>query len=69
MGAYRQQGAGQWGLTYNPKLDLGRVKMTMSKPAAPVETMKYTLADQGGGKAKLDLAWEKHVSSFGVTVK
>ena len=23
---------GQWGLTYNPKMDLGRVKMTMRKP-------------------------------------
>src|SRR5579883_3405031 len=38
---------GQWGLTYNPKQDLGRVKMTMSKPPSVVEMLKYTLTDQG----------------------
>src|SRR5262249_49534707 len=33
---------GQWGLTYpGPSSDLGRVKMTMSRSAAPVETLKY----------------------------
>src|SRR5207245_564509 len=34
---------GQSGLDYNAKLDLGRVKMTMSKPPALVEKLKYTL--------------------------
>ena len=33
---------GQWGLTYNPKQDLGRVKMTMSAPPAKIESLKYT---------------------------
>jgi hypothetical protein len=60
---------GQSGLTYNDKLDLGRVKMTMSKPAARIETMKFTLTDQGAGKVKLELAWENHVSSVLVSVK
>src|SRR5258706_3081024 len=32
---------GQWGLTYTAAKDLGRVKMTMSKPPAPVEQLKY----------------------------
>lgn len=60
---------GQWGLSYNASRDLGRVKMTMSKPAAPVETLKYTLADQGGNKARLQLEWEKHAGSVILTVK
>jgi hypothetical protein len=59
----------QWGLAYNEAQDLGRVKMTMSKPSAPVETLKYTLSDDGGGKAKLQVAWENHVASVPITVK
>ena len=60
---------GQSGLEYNAKQDLGRVKMTMSKPAAKIETLKYTVADQGGGKVKLQLEWENHVASVPVMVK
>jgi Protein of unknown function (DUF2911) len=60
---------GQWGLTYFAAQDLGRVKMMMSKPPTPVETMKYTLADKGGGKAEMQLAWENHVGAVPVTVK
>lgn len=60
---------GQWGLEYNADQDLGRVKMTMSKPAAPVETLKYTLMDEGGGKAKLQLAWADHIASVPLTIK
>jgi hypothetical protein len=60
---------GQWGLTYNKAQDLGRVKMTMSKPPAPIEELKYTLTDAGGGKGKLELAWENHVASVQFTVK
>lgn len=60
---------GQWGLSYNPSHDLGRVKMTMSKPPAPVEKLKYSLTGQGGNKVKLQLEWETHVASVLVTVK
>lgn len=60
---------GQWGLTYDASKDLGRVKMTMSKPAAAVETLKYTLADLGGNKVRLQLEWENHVASVAVSVK
>ena len=59
----------QWGLSYNPKLDLGRVKMTMSKPPAPIEKLKYTLSDLGGNKGKLQLEWEKHIASVPITVR
>jgi len=60
---------GQWGLTYKPDQDLGHVKMVMSKPPALVETLKYTLSDEGGNKAKLTLEWENHVASVAITVK
>lgn len=60
---------GQWGLSYNAARDLGRVKMTMSKPPAPVERLKYTLTSEPGNKVKLELAWENHVASVPITVK
>lgn len=60
---------GQWGLSYDPKLDLGRVKMTMSKPAALVETLKYSIADKGAGKGELRLEWEHRVATVPITVK
>ena len=60
---------GEWGLAYKQNMDLGRVKMNMSKPAAPVEVMKFTLAGAGGNKATLTLAWENHVASVPITVK
>jgi hypothetical protein len=59
----------QWGLTYDGSQDLGRVKMNMSKPAAMIETLKYTVNDEGGHKAKLQLEWENHVASVPITVK
>jgi Protein of unknown function (DUF2911) len=60
---------GQQGLDYDAKQDLGRVKMTMSKPPAMVEQLKYTLSNAGGNKGKLQLAWEDHVASVSFTVK
>lgn len=59
----------QWGLTYNRPEDLGRVKMTMSKPPALVEKLKYTLTDLGNKKGRLELAWENRVASVDFTVK
>jgi len=60
---------GQSGLEYDASKDLGRVKMTMSKPSALVETLKYTVADSGGGKGKITLEWENYLASVPVTVK
>jgi hypothetical protein len=60
---------GQWGLSYNQAQDLGRVKMTMSKPPAPIERLKYTFSDEGGNHAKLQLEWENHIASVPITVK
>ena len=60
---------GQWGLSYDASRDVGRVKMSMAKPPAPIEKLKYTLADEGGNKVKLQLEWEKHIASAPITVK
>ena len=60
---------GQWGLSYDAKQDLGRVKMTMAKPPKPVETLKYTLTDQGSGKAELRLEWENHIATVPIAAK
>src|SRR5215467_4678569 len=61
---------GQWGLTYpGPSSDLGRVKMTMSKPPAPVERLKYMLTDQGGGAGELRIEWEQHVATVALLAK
>ena len=55
---------GQWGLTYDKAQDLGRTKMTMSKPASKIETLKYTLSAN-----KLELAWDDYVASVPLTAK
>lgn len=60
---------GQWGLSYSQAQDVGRVPMTMSKPASLVENLKYTLTDMGGNKGKLTLEWENVSASVPFTVK
>jgi len=60
---------GQWGLSYDKSQDLGRVPMTVTKPAAPVETYKMTLSSPGGNRGKLELAWENVDASVAFTVK
>jgi hypothetical protein len=51
---------GKWGLKYDKAQDLGRVKLTMSKPPALVENLKYTITDLGGNKGVFMLSWETH---------
>lgn len=60
---------GQWGLSYDQAQDLGRVKMTMGKPPAPIETYKMTLTATGGKKGKLQLEWENTIAFVDFTVK
>ncbi len=59
---------GEWGLGYDAAQDLGRTKMTMAKPPALVEDLKYTLTDDGGGKGTLTLAWEDMSASVPIHV-
>jgi hypothetical protein len=60
---------GQSGMTYDEKQDLGRVPMTMGKPAAFVEKYKMTLTSLGGNKGRLTLEWENTSASVDFTVK
>jgi hypothetical protein len=60
---------GQGGLTYDAAQDLGRVKMTMNKPPAPIEVYKMTLSATGAKSAKLQMEWEQHIASVAITVK
>jgi hypothetical protein len=60
---------GQSGLAYDKTQDLGRVKMTMSRPPAPIENLKYTLTGLGGNKGKLTLEWENRIASVPITVR
>jgi hypothetical protein len=60
---------GQWGTKYDASQDLGRVKMQMTIPPAPIEMLKYTIADSGGNKGTIQLAWEKHIATVDVTAK
>jgi hypothetical protein len=60
---------GQWGLTYRQNMDLGRVKMTMSKPPAKIETFKVTLSKTGAKTGKLEMAWDNYIASVPITVK
>ena len=60
---------GQWGLSYDPKQDLGRVKMKMIKPPSLVETLKYSIDDKGAGKGELRVEWEHRVATVPITVK
>jgi hypothetical protein len=60
---------GQWGLTYDKDMDLGRIPMDMSKPASPIETYKITLSSPGGNIGKLQLEWENKIASVPFTVK
>lgn len=60
---------GQSGLEYDAKQDLGRVKMTMSKPPALVERLRYEIRDGGAGKGELRLAWENHVASVPIAAR
>jgi hypothetical protein len=60
---------GQWGTNYDASMDLGRVKMEMSKPPSSIEMLKYTITSLGGNKGAIQLAWEKHIASVAVTAK
>ena len=60
---------GQEGTDYDQSQDLGRAKMTMSKPPSPVEKFTITLTSTGGNKGLLKLAWENTVASVPFTVE
>ena len=48
--------AGQWGTPYLPALEIGRVPMKLSKSAAPVEQVTYSI-DNTGSTHVLRIEW------------
>ncbi len=54
---------GQKAVNYDPKMDVGRVAMTLTKAPAPVETCKLTLSKTTALGAKLQLTWENSIAS------
>lgn len=50
-------------VTYNAKMDLGRVPMSINTAPAPIETCKITITKTAALAARLELAWEKTVAS------
>jgi hypothetical protein len=60
---------GEWGLAYDSAKDLGRTKMTMSKPPSMVENLVYTITDSGEGKGTLTLAWENYSASVPIAAQ
>ncbi len=48
---------GQWGLDYDPKQDLGRIDMKLTKLPAPVEKFKMTLTSSGAKAGTLAIEW------------
>jgi hypothetical protein len=60
---------GQWGTEYNPRQDLGRVKMAMAQPPAPAERFKIELSSAGAKKGLLKMTWERTEVSVPITVQ
>jgi hypothetical protein len=54
---------GEWGLAYDDTADLGRVKMQMTKPSAPVEKFQIVLSSAGPASGRLQMQWENHIAS------
>ena len=65
---------GQWGIkhdgstTDDPAQDVGRVAMTLTKPAAPVEPFTIALTKEGE-QGTLTMSWENTVATVGFTAK
>jgi Protein of unknown function (DUF2911) len=54
---------------YHQQQDLGRAPMTISHPAVPVETMKFSVNAAGGKNGTLRLAWADVAASVPFAVK
>ena len=49
--------------TYDPKLDLGKVAMTMAKAPAPAATCNITLTKSAAMAARVEVTWNDSVAS------
>jgi hypothetical protein len=60
---------GQWGTNYDPKQDIGRVKMDMAKTPEHVEDFTITVRGTGQNRGAIDLAWGDSVATANFTIK
>ena len=51
------------GKTYDPKMDAGRVNMTLTKPSAPAEASRVTLTKVAALAAKIEVATQDSVAT------
>jgi hypothetical protein len=59
--------AGQWGTPYLPELEIGRVPMKLSKTAAPVEQVTYSI-DNVGATHVLRIEWGTKSATIPFTI-
>ena len=60
---------GQFHLSYNASLDLGRTKMNLKSIKVPVERFRIEVRPDGGNKGTLALIWENTEASIPFTVQ
>lgn len=60
---------GQSGSSYDEKQDLGRVPMTVTALAKPVETFTIAIKPAGGKKANLVLSWENVEATAPIAIR
>ena len=60
---------GEWGLDYDQRHDLGRVKMDMSKPPRPIETYKMTALQPGRQQRQAATGGKTPPAEVPITVK
>jgi hypothetical protein len=59
---------GEWGLKYDSSYDLGKVRMMMTRPAEPIENLKYSIIGTGGSTGAVTLAWENHIATVPIRI-
>jgi hypothetical protein len=60
---------GQFHTSYTPSRDLGRVDLTLTRLAEPVEQMTYRVTPQPAGGGKLELMWDDRDYWVALTVE
>lgn len=60
---------GQWGTDYDPKQDIGRVRMDMSKTPEHVEDFTIAIRPTGPNRGAFDFAWGDSVATAPFTLR
>jgi len=60
---------GQWGTSYDPAQDLGRVPVTMAPTPEFLEDFTITLRNVAQGRGALEFAWGSHMATAAFTVR